>query len=266
MNWQPFLHRALVLSSCFALFACQKDTTLSEQSPELSAAAKKADASEKTNTFKGPQVEVGYGKARSWITVNHEGEPQQIGIEMTSAAVLSMEDLYPESGASFILPLHQKAQALTPFDHLTVDWNPHGHPPAGINTVPHFDFHFYMMPVEERLAIPFGPSSPVPAGYMPDGWAIDPVNIPQMGAHWSDRTVPPSPLQATMIYGSYAGKVTFVEPMITLVELTTDQGMNIPYAQPRIYQEHGVWYPTEYSYYRSGDKYYVVLSDFVWSN
>lgn len=261
---QPILHRVLVLSSCFALFACQKDLGTEEQSTELSAAAHKA-ASEKVNTFKGPQVEVGSGKARSWITINHEGVPQQIGIEMTSAAVLSMEHLYPEANASFILPLHQKAQALTPFDHLTVDWNPHGHPPEGINTVPHFDFHFYMMSVEERMAIPPGPSTTVPDGYMPDGWFIDPVNIPRMGAHWSNRSVAPGTFQASMIYGSYAGKVTFIEPMITLQEITTDQGMNIPYAQPRIYQEHGVWYPTEYSYYRSGDKYYVVLGDFVWS-
>lgn len=261
---QPLLHRVLVVSSCFALFACQKDMTGVEQSPELSAAAHKA-ATDQVNTFKGPQVQMGAGKARSFFSVNHEGTPLAIGIEMTSAAVASMPELFPEAVASFVLPLHQKAQALTAFDHLTVDWNPRGHPPEGINTVPHFDFHFYMMPLEERLAIPFGPATPVPDGYMPDGWFMDPVNIPRMGAHWSDRSVAPGTFEATMIYGSYAGKVTFVEPMITLEELTTDQGRNIDYAQPDIYQEHGVWYPTDYSYYRSGDKYYVVLSDFVWS-
>lgn len=261
---QPLVHRLLVLSSCFALFACQKDMSTAEQSPELSAAAHKA-AAEKVNTFKGPQVQMGYGKARSWISVSHEGVPQQIGIEMTSEAVLSMQDLYPEEGSVFVLPLHQKAQTLTPFDHLTVDWNPHGHPPEDIFTVPHFDFHFYMIPVEERMQIPFAPTTPVPAGYMPDGWMADPVSIPMMGTHWSDQSVAPGTFQATMIYGSYAGEVTFVEPMITLEELTTDQGMNIGYAQPDIYQEHGVWYPTRYSYYRSGDKYYVVLSHFVWS-
>jgi hypothetical protein len=264
MKMQPLVHRLLVLSSCFALFSCQKDMGSREPTPELSAVARKA-ASEQINTFKGPQVEVGDGKARSWISVNHEGTPLVIGYEMTSEAVTSMSALYPEEGAVFVLPLHHKAQELTPFDHLTIDWNPHGHPPAGINTVPHFDFHFYMIPLEERLAIPFSPSTPVPSGYMPDGWFIDPVNIPQMGAHWSDRSVAPGTFQATMIYGSYAGEVTFVEPMITLQEITTDQGMNIAYAQPRIYQEHGVWYPTAYSYYRVGDKYYVTLSNFVWS-
>lgn len=268
MKMQPVLHRLLVLSSCFTLFACQKDIKSEGQSPELSAAARKAVTSEKINTFKGPQVEMGDGKARSWITISHEGVPQEIGIEMTAEAVMSMPTARP-AGAEldFLLPLHQKAQALTPFDHIVIDWNPGGHPPPGIFTVPHFDFHFYMISVQERLAIaPTDPFVAPPASALPPGYVSDQAVIPAMGSHWVPASVFAPGYQFTdvMVYGSYGGKVTFLEPMITRAELTTHSDRNVAIVQPAVYGQHGVWYPTAYNYYHEGDKYYVTLSNFVW--
>jgi hypothetical protein len=272
MQTQLPLRQWLAIGACCLFLSCQKDIVQDDEQRVLSQAALKATAAGQVNTFKGPQVTVGHGKARSWISVNHEGMPIEIGIELTSKAVesLSEHDMFDEH-IPFALPLHQKAMGLTPFEHIVVDWNPHGHPPASIFTVPHFDFHFYMIPEEEQLAIPPYPLAPAqhdllpPTGYMPASYFPDPGGVPQMGKHWGNRSVAPGTFTHTMTLGSYNGEVTFVEPMVTVQGLET-QVLNIPYAQPAIYQEHGVWYPTQYNIYKIGDKYYVSLSNFVWSD
>ena len=43
--------------------------------------------------------------------------------------------------------------AATPFEHIVINWNPHGHPPPEIYSVPHFDFHFYTQTRADREAI-----------------------------------------------------------------------------------------------------------------
>jgi hypothetical protein len=100
-----------------------------------------------------------------------------------------------------------------------------GHPPPGIYSVPHFDFHFYKMPLAERLAIPPYPqamaafnNNPLP-GYLPTAYVKAPAGEAKMGAHWMDVTSPEfngQPFTHTFVYGSYDGKVNFLEPMATL--------------------------------------------------
>ena len=41
--------------------------------------------------------------------------------------------------------LVEQAQQLTLFDHLTFQFNPHGHDPQFAYGVPHCDFHFYQI-------------------------------------------------------------------------------------------------------------------------
>ena len=38
----------------------------------------------------------------------------------------------------------------TGIDHISVDWNPCGHPPMNVFTVPHYDFHIYLVKPEYR--------------------------------------------------------------------------------------------------------------------
>jgi hypothetical protein len=207
---------------------------------------------------------MGSGFARSWITLSHTGVPSQIGIEMTREAITSMG----EENGSFVLPLHHKAIDATAFEHIVVDWNPHGHPPGGIFTVEHFDFHFYTITNAERMAIPIYPLAMAafdklpPAGYMPASYLPDPGGVPQMGKHWSERNVAPGTFTKTMIYGSYNGKVTFIEPMITKQTLLSGSEFSLPFAQPTLFAEHS-YYPQQYNFYMADGKYYVTLSNFV---
>jgi hypothetical protein len=182
----------------------------------------------KNEVFKGPVVKFQHGKAWTWIEVDDHNKPQRIGISIDDEAMNSLDTGATGEGGhhhvnSLSLQFHPKA-SVTPFTHALLDWNPHGHEPAGLYDKPHFDFHFYMMPEAERLAIPpyevdsTGFLNFPAAGYTPPTYVPGPGGVPQMGAHWIDFTTPElngQPFTQTFLYGSYNGKVIFYEPMIT---------------------------------------------------
>ena len=266
MNLQLLKPFAVVAIST-ALFACQK--TVADTQPSVSesmlAPASAANQSQKSNTFYGPQVSMGNGKARSFVTISHTDAPSEIGIEMTNDAFTGLPTT--EEGASFVLPLHQKAQAVTPFDHIEIDWNPNGHPPTPY-LVPHFDFHFYKISMAEQQAIVPGPLMEIlpPSGAMPPTYIPTPGGVPQMGKHWVDVTSPElngKPFTKTFIYGSYNGKVIFDEPMITLATLLSGQSSSTPIPQPQIFMPANTYYPTTYNISADDKKHYVSLSNFV---
>ncbi len=223
-------------------------------------------------TLKGPEVTMGNGKANSFFKIDDNGTPLEIGIEMTMQALTGLnQDPNTPALSTFVLPLDQKALDVTPFDHLVINWQPHGHPPVGVYTDPHFDFHFYKITLAEQLAIPpYTPASAAqhdllpPAGFMPATYKADIGGIPAMGKHWTDPAAP-SPFSHIMVYGSYNGQVHFVEPMVTLAILQGGTTINIPYAQPLNFAKAGKWYPTKYNIYKdnNANKHYVTLSEFV---
>lgn len=77
-----------------------------------------------------------------------------------------------------------------------------------------------------------------------------------------DGSVAPGTFTKTMIYGSYDGKVHFVEPMITVEVFQKGEPFSLAYAQPTLFAEH-IYYPTKYNFYVKDKKYYVTLSEFV---
>ena len=160
---------------------------------------------------------------------------------------------------------------MTAFDHITVNWNVHGHEPAHVFDVPHFDFHFYMISVAEQTSIPPYPLAPAdfdnlpPPSYWPDMYFPTPQGVPGMGKHWADGFFAP-PFSKTMIYGSYKGKFTFVEPMITMSTIMSGTSYSIPYRQLHVFVPDHKFYPTVYNIYKDAatGKHYVTLSNFVW--
>ena len=224
----------------------------------------------KDETFPGPEVTMGNGKANSFFKINSNGTPLEIGFEMTMDALNGLtQDPTNFAQSIFVLPLDQKALDITPFDHLVINWQPHGHPPM-IFADPHFDFHLYTITLAEQMAIPpYTPASASkfdslpPAGFMPASYNSDPGGIPRMGKHWTDPAAMSSSFTHIMVYGSYNGQVNFVEPMITLAVLQAGTSINKTYPQPLNFAKTGKWYPTKYNIYTSSNKYYVTLSEFV---
>ena len=139
------------------------------------------------------------------------------------------------------------------YDHVGFDWNPQGHVPAGVYDTPHFDFHFYHIPVAEQMAIPGGPEpTPLPSANTPPDYVSAGESVPMMGVHWVDRTAPElngRPFTRTLIHGSYKGKAIFVEPMITKAHLESLKGaaeVSEVIKQPAAVQRPGL-YPTRFT-------------------
>jgi hypothetical protein len=248
--------------------SCQKEFNV----PETSANATISN-SEVVNTFYGREVQMGNGKIRSWITIDKANVPVALGVEMTSKVLLNLP-MDEESLGSIVLPLHHKAKELTPFDHITVDWHPFGHEPAGIYDVAHFDFHFYKISLEEQNAIPPYEIDPTGFDALPEPDFIPPLyfrgpgGVAQMGAHWVDVLSPEfngGQFTSTFLIGTYGGEVIFYEPMIT--KNTIESGVTLDYdiRQPLRFSPSGVYYPTHFSMYvdTNKGKHYVAMEGFV---
>ena len=275
--------KIFVLGSFFLLFSCSQDEMISTdlQNNVSSSFTVKTNAA-KLTVFKGPNVALGYGKVRSWISVDSNGNPNEIGIEITPESFKNLSNdnskSVPPDGETIIIPLQLKATELTPFDHIGLNWNPHGHQPAGVFDVPHFDIHFFMISAEEQLAIPaWSPETDAAfnnyplTGYMPADYFTPPgpaTAEPQMGKHWLPVNLGAYlPFSKIMIYGSFNGKFIFVEPMITLDYLLSNIDFSANYSQPEHFEKAGN-YPTKYNIYHddlSGNT-YISLSNFVARN
>jgi hypothetical protein len=171
-----------------------------------------------------------------------------------------------------------------------LDWNPKGH--GGPYTAPHFDFHFYRIPLAERDAIDpdtpeyaahaanLPPADELPAGYVSSHLLMNlspaQASVPKMGLHWIDTKspeLPPrnQPFTATFIIGSWDGKVIFDEPMITRdfilaqrdAATATDRRISVPAAQRYI---PAGFYMNGYrvSYDRQAREFRIALTGLAW--
>jgi len=227
--------------------------------------------SKNDNTYKGPQVKVGNGHARTFITINPSGAPKEIGVIFTKEALSGL----PATNSLYQLEFHDKALNGTLFKHVAIGWSAAGHglPPSG-SMGPHMDCRFFLMTAAERLAIPAPSTSGYPAGggfdvsppsgYLPANYAMN-AAVAQIGRHWAENifsagmTVP-----HTMILGTWNGALTFINPIVTLTTLASGTSYSVAYPQQQFFAKRG-YYPTKYNIYKD-DKgsHYVTLTGFVW--
>ena len=200
----------------------------------------------------GAAVNLGQGVARTYV-VSEGGTPTEIGIALSAAALEGLPaPTGPMDSHSFLLPL--PAGQGTDVQLVELNWNPAGHPPPMVYTVPHFDFHFYTVSLAERNAIlPTDPgfaakaanlpaASLQPPGYVPPAMNGSIEAVPMMGVHWVDPTGPEftgSPFTSTFIYGSWDGHFTFLEPMVTLDFLKTQPTLEKPIPVPAHFETDG---------------------------
>ncbi|MGN7722066.1 DUF5602 domain-containing protein [Chitinophaga sp. 22620] len=216
--------------------------------------------------FYGNTVNVGNGKARSFISHTDEHSRMELGIIMSAAALQGLSANEQE----FELDLPKEAAGLTPFDHIALGWMSHGHPDP-VYHHPHFDIHFYMISKAEQETI--SPDKPE-MGLLPDPVFLpeqyinpDVTGVPKMGRHWVDATGPEfkpgGKFTTAFLMGTYNRKVVFWEPMITREYLATkpDTVMAIP--QPKSFQQQG-HYPTRYEirFNQQKQEYRILLSGF----
>jgi hypothetical protein len=187
----------------------------------------------------GAPVAMGNGQARTYVVVDERsGNPVEVGVALSAQALEGSSSHSPDHGPGTHGPYSEYLLELpagnpTPYRFVEVDWNPHGH--GGPYTAPHFDFHFYRVPVATRNGIdladpdfatkaarlPAAEEIPAPlrvdprpaqhdAGRddgAPDGVALD--------RHGVARAAALEPAVHADIVGSWNGQVIFDEPMVT---------------------------------------------------
>lgn len=201
------------------------------------------------STHWGPVRALGHGTVRTFVEMGDKGEPAQVGVFLSEGAL----DKLPDTDREIVLPLPQ-GTGFSLFENVVINWNAHGHDPKEIYGVPHFDFHFYLIPESVRMSIKCDAgdkackAQPAPQ-YLPPQYGPTPDGVPMMGWHWVDLTSPEfhgKPFTSTFIYGYYDAKLAFLEPMITREFLAQKTRFSAPIRQPQAFQREGS-YPRSYA-------------------
>jgi hypothetical protein len=201
----------------------------------------------------GPATNVGNGQASSFVKLDDYQTITSLGIVFAGKC---LEGLPPDRVHEYEYGIDLPANiSAPPFDHFTMNWNPHGHEPSEIYGVPHFDFHFYYITKHEQHMIPCDGTDnatclkqPIPE-YVPPYYVPGPGGVPMMGWHWVDPRSPEfngQPFTTTYIYGFYNGEMIFLEPMLALSFLQTKPQFTkeVPLPTNAAKQGH---YPASYS-------------------
>ena len=211
------------------------------------AGCSESSASETKNAIAyAAPARIGDGTVRTYVVRDSRGIPTALGVELSESALRNL----PATPVSLHLPFPKEAGSQYTFNMF--DWNPAGHAPNHVYTVPHFDFHFYVADETDVMAISGG-SDPVVADsrFVPNDY-IAPGNeaIPSMGVHWVDRKSGEfngKAFDQTFIWGFHRGQLLFIEPMITKAFLeSTTSSFTTELRQPESVQHAGL-YPKRYS-------------------
>jgi hypothetical protein len=248
--------RRLLRDTGIAIAACTALTFLTACSGESAPPAK-------SGTFFGPAQNLGNGTVKTYTTLDSGGNPTEVGLRLTATALDGLSQTTTDPPHMLMLAFPDQA-ATTAFDHVMLNWNPQGHVPVALFSDPHFDFHFDMVdmaamqtisPADQNFAAKAAHAPE--ARYVPQDYVVPPEPpvavqaVPGMGMHLVDSSdtslVPGSyDFTQTVINGTWDGRYTFVEPMITREWLLTNPTSQQQLKQPQAYQKTG-YYPTDYA-------------------
>ena len=204
----------------------------------IAVVARAAAASADFKTILGSTGSLGAGTVTSFVTTDAAGTPSALGLTLPDAALAGL----PATNATTVVPLPRVSGL--PFVAVVVDWEPNGHPPAGIYTVPHFDIHLYEIDESVRAAV--APTAreaavtPAP-DLVPLGYRVGAV-VPHVGVLAASATAPEfagQPFVATPIWGYWNGRNAFVEGMVTRERIASHARLDQAIDQPRAVTEPG---------------------------
>ena len=288
------LHRTPTLYSLSAVVALS-----------IAMAACSSERTAGPKLYQGDTADLGNGDVSTYLETDAAGDLVAIGVRL-SASSLTDFPLEPDGTApcfdvdgdgaedaqtecfmmlrrDLYLPLSESPE-LAPFGYVQFNYNPHGHPPPAppVYAEPHFDFHFYLVGLEDVKNIRTGTCGffidcdlyerarvPVPAEYMPPDYIEVGAAAGEEGNHLLLSTAPelgdpPADFTQTFIFGSYDGHIIFYEPMIAVSVFTSGLDECYPIAEPTAWEVAGP-YPTRYCMRHLPDEeaYTVSLESFV---
>lgn len=166
------------------------------------------------------------GEVTAFATTNPEDRLSSLGVHIDGGALAAFGDGGDHHDGEFAAHLHFPEETedgaeidTHQFTFNGFHYNPVGHPPPEIYTVPHFDFHFYFIEEEVVDGITGGPLPPdfpflgladydVPEEQHPPGYEFEELRliVKEMGEHLLDGTAPEFNGEAfthTNVYGVY---------------------------------------------------------------
>ncbi len=224
---------AILFSPLFFFSSCTKNSS----SPSLT-------------TTVGEYKAYGSDSIRSWVVTDANGKPTSLGItfKATLLADLPANDtmmmlMFPEQmGMSSMMAM--------PFDHVEIDWAPHGDPSPSVYNVAHLDCHFFTIAENSMMNIMAGPDSvALGSQYIPKDCRADGDAEASMGVHWVDSTAPEyhgMGFTHAYNYGFYHGGMTFIESTCAMSFLSTKANYTGAIKQPGAFASTG-YYPTKYT-------------------
>lgn len=226
MKLQTNIYRRYIIASLTALTAF------------AAAVAPAGTVESRTRILAGDSVQISGRDVTAWAEVT-DGQVSKVGLTLPFSAI-SNPPTKPGTGpcgAIAVLKFPDIVGETTFINHFEMQWNPHGHPPACCFGVPHFDLHFYGVPVEDVFKVGFKDPIPVEPDRVPVGWMLPPDMecIPQMGVHAAQvgTVVPGHVMNADMIAGFYHGQMTFIEPMVSQAFLLRKKDFTCPVPMPK---------------------------------
>ena len=295
----------------FAMVACADPSPPTASSVEATIATASLDRAgfdaAGTHRQYGTPQKLGNGMIRTYVVLDAKdaSRPLEVGVAMSEQSLEGLPAGMPMSGRGHtmgnVMLLDLPAQNPTPYKFVQFDWNPNGHEPDSVYTLPHFDFHFYTVPVEVRNSIV--PSAPgyaqmaankpaqqywypfhLDAATLSGGAPDSAVTVPLMGMHWLDVRSPElqklagnpgawQPFTKTFIYGSWNGQFIFDEPMITRAYILSKKTATdpsaidevIPVSTAQKYSPAG-YYPSAYriTWDAQQQEYRIALTQLSW--
>ena len=303
----PAVGAILLPALALAAAACREAPAAAASTPPTASAANRSPGEHRQY---GPPVSVGQGRARAYVVYDQRagGAPIEVGVALDEGVMDGLPGAEHTShrassgnphdhGQPNVYLLALPARGVAPYRFVAFDWNPAGHVPPGVYDIPHFDFHFWTATEEERAAIvPTNPDfaqlaarlpadaerPPSYAVAAPPGTPPEAVAVPLMGVHWADMRSPElqppgspahRPFTTTMLWGSWNGRFTFIEPMITRAYLmakktATDPAVRderLPLSMPAQVATAG-YYPGAYriTWDAEAREYRVALTTLSW--
>jgi hypothetical protein len=272
--------RLVPAGALILLSACAQDAPTPPSADEKVAPALARTEAAGLHRQYGPPVKVGQGIARTYVLLDAKDGQRavELGVALDAGALQGL----PADAGMYMYDLRLPAKSPAPYQFVQLDWNAHGHPPMGVYTDPHFDFHFYAISKAERDAIvPTDPAFAAKANHVPPeeyrpqfyvplvppGSRPVDAAVPMMGVHWFDVRSPEfngGSFARTFIYGSWNGQVTFYEPMVTRAYLLSRPDAVDPIGVAPQVRQPGR-YPTAYrvSYDALSREYRIALSGLV---
>ncbi|MEO8794099.1 MAG: hypothetical protein ABI390_01465, partial [Daejeonella sp.] len=185
-------------------------------------------------TYYCDQVPFCHGKVQSFVVMKGE-VPVSLGIRVSENTLTGLPSDPAKNIKTAQLTIPTQAKDIG-IDHIDFGWNPQGHEPEPIYTLPHFDVHFFMVSKADQAGVIPGPDPIiVESKFIPQNYVSGVVAVPYMGVHYGDVTSPElhgSVFTSTYIYGFYQGKMTFWEPMFTRAFLETKPTFSAAVKQP----------------------------------